>query len=91
MPVADLDGLAAAMLATPRYGDATTYERDPGQLRAALAQSEARAEAITVELEAARGEVTRRRGGRYGRVGDDCKAFLQQETDSTSNSGRPRS
>ncbi|MGA7800093.1 MAG: FkbM family methyltransferase [Gammaproteobacteria bacterium] len=35
-PVERLDELAVALLATPRYGDSTNYDRDPEQLRRRL-------------------------------------------------------
>lgn len=36
MPVSDLQSLAEALLSTPRYGDATSFDRDPSRLREAV-------------------------------------------------------
>ena len=53
LPVHDLDTLAAALLATPRYGDATAIDRDPDQLRQALALSEDARRAVEADSRAA--------------------------------------
>lgn len=36
IPVSDLQSLAEALLSTPRYGDATPFDRDPASLREAV-------------------------------------------------------
>lgn len=36
IPVSDLQSLAEALLSTPRYGDATSFDRDPARLRKAV-------------------------------------------------------
>jgi FkbM family methyltransferase len=52
LPVANLDDLASAILATPRYGDATAFDRDPDRLREALADGERAHQATKSRLEA---------------------------------------
>lgn len=54
LPVEDLDDLAAAILATPRYGDATDFDRDPTGLHEALASAERAHEETKSRLEAER-------------------------------------
>lgn len=51
LPVDDLQTFAEALLPTPRYGDATSYDRDPVQLREELSKTRDAAEARIRELE----------------------------------------
>lgn len=51
LPVANLQTLAEALLPTPRYGDATSYDRDPVQLRDELSKTREAAEARVREVE----------------------------------------
>ncbi|WBV43865.1 FkbM family methyltransferase [Pseudoroseomonas cervicalis] len=53
IPVRDLDEAAAALLATPRYGDRLSYSRDPARLSAALEAAEHRAAAAEADRAAA--------------------------------------
>ncbi|MFB9971373.1 FkbM family methyltransferase [Pseudoroseomonas cervicalis] len=68
IPVRDLDEAAAALLATPRYGDPLPYSRDPARLAAALREASDRAEAAEADCRRARRGRGRRRRGR-GRPG----------------------
>jgi FkbM family methyltransferase len=45
-PVQNLDELASALMVAPRYGDATPFDRNPAQLKAAFEQQTRDAEAV---------------------------------------------
>ncbi|WP_159999569.1 FkbM family methyltransferase [Roseomonas sp. 18066] len=53
IPVQTLDDVAAALLATPRYGDPLPYSRDPAQLGTALQAAEQQARQARSALETA--------------------------------------
>ena len=67
--------LAEAILATPRYGDATAFDRDPGKLRDTLAASERAHQETMSRLQAEVEAASRRRDEIAG-----LKALHGQET-----------